>query len=77
MQFDLDLRVDVAEPVPRRFQFVAADVLCSVKNLSLQIRKIDLIEIDNSNCPDAGCREIERGRGPESAGADAQNARRL
>ena len=74
VQFDLDLRVDVAEPVLRGFQFAAADVLCSVKNLALQVGKIHLIEIDNPDCSDAGCCEIKRGRRPESAGANAQNA---
>jgi hypothetical protein len=35
MQVDFDVRVDVAQPVARRFEFAAADVFCSVKNLPL------------------------------------------
>jgi len=77
IQFDLDLRIDVAEPVVGRFQFAAANVLCSMKYLPLKIRKIDVVEIDNADCPDAGGREIKRSRRSESAGADAQNARCL
>src|SRR5207245_119745 len=49
VQFDFDLRIEVAQAVPRRFQFAAANVLCSVKNLPLQIRKIDIVEINNPN----------------------------
>ena len=77
VQFDLDLRVDVAKPVLCRFQFGAADVFCSVKNLPLQIGKIDVIEIDNPDSSDTSCSEIERGRGPESASANTQNPRSL
>src|SRR5213083_835221 len=74
MQFDVDLRIDVAQSVSRRFQFAATDVLCPVKYLPLQIRKIDVVEIDNANCSYTCCRKIEGGRGPKPAGADAQNA---
>src|SRR5438876_6010536 len=35
VQFDVDLRIDVPQAVPRRFQFVAANILCSVENLPL------------------------------------------
>ena len=62
MQFDLDLRIDVAQPILRRFQFAAADVFCSVKNLTLQIGKVDVIEIDNTNCSNTGGCEIQRSR---------------
>ena len=77
MQFDFDLRIDVPQPVARRFQFAAADVLCSVKNLPLQICELDLVEIDNSKSSHAGCCQVERSRGAQAAGTDTQNARGL
>ena len=42
-----------------------------MQNLPLQIRKIDLVEIDNSNRADAGRGQVERSWRPEPAGADA------
>src|SRR4030095_10363 len=58
-----------------RFQFSPTDVLRSVKNLPLKIGKIDIIEIDNPDGPNAGGCQIKRGRRSESSGADAQDAR--
>ena len=77
MQFDVDLRIDVAQSVSRRFQFAASDVLCPVKYLPLQIGKIDGVEVDDANCSHACCRKIEGRRGPQSPSADAQDARCL
>jgi hypothetical protein len=45
--------------------------------LPLQIRKIDNVEIDNSNRADAGRGQVERSWRPEPARADAQDACRL
>src|SRR4030095_6733242 len=58
-----------------RFQFSPTDVLRSVKNLPLKIGKIDIIEIDNPDGPNAGGCQVKRGRRSESSGADAQNTR--
>ena len=77
MQFDFDLRIDVAQAVPRRFQFAAANVLCSVKDLPLQIRKIDIVEINNPNCAHTGRGQVQCSRRPQSPRADAQNAGRF
>src|ERR687891_1687388 len=60
MQFDLDLRIDIAQTIPSRFEFASADVICSVEDLPLEIRKVDIVEIDNSNHADAGRSEVER-----------------
>ena len=47
VQFEFDLRINIPQPVARRCELAAADVLCSVENLPLQIGKIDTVEIDN------------------------------
>src|SRR4029077_18779688 len=75
VQFCLDLRIDVVQSIPRRLQFAPTDVLCSVKNLPLQIGQIDIVEIDDAEGPDAGGCQIKRGRRSKSSGADAQDAR--
>ncbi len=71
MQFDINLRIDVSQAISRRLQLAPTDVLCSVKNLALEIGKIDIVKIDNSNRPDPGCGKIQRSRRTKSAGTDA------
>src|SRR5439155_9035200 len=77
MQSDVDLRIDVTQAVARRLQFAAADVLCSVENLSLQIRKIDIVKIDEADRADASRRKIQSSRRSQTACTDAQNTRRF
>ena len=48
-----------------------------MQNLPLQIRKIDIIEIDNSNRADASRGQVKRSWRSEPARADAQDAGRL
>ena len=48
-----------------------------MENLPLQIRKIDIVEVDNPYRAYTGRGEIQRSGRPESARADAQHARRL
>jgi hypothetical protein len=64
VQFNIDFRIDVAQPVPRGLQFAAANILCSMKNLPLQIRKIDIVEINNPDCSRTGRGEIQCSRRP-------------
>jgi hypothetical protein len=77
MRFDFDLGINIAQSVTRRLQFAAADVLCSVKNLPLEISDIDPVEIDKPEGSHTGRCKIERGRGTQTAGTNAQNARCL
>ena len=74
---NFDFRVDVAQPVARRFKFAAADIFCSVKNLPLQIGEIDTVEIDKPKSSHTGCCQIQRGRGTQTTGANAKNTRCL
>src|SRR5919108_3575942 len=60
MQFEFYRRIDIPQPVARRSQFAAADVLCSVKNLPLQIGEIDTVEIDEPESSNAGCCQVKR-----------------
>src|SRR5439155_8581068 len=48
-----------------------------MENLPLQIRKIDIVEIDNSNRAHTRRSEIHCGRRSEATRADAQDARRF
>ena len=77
VQFDVDIWVRIVQTFSRRFQFAAANVFRAVQNLTVQVRKIDIVRIDQSNRADSGRREIKRSGGTESAGANAQNARRF
>ena len=63
------------QAIPRGLQFTSADVLCSVENLPLKIGKIDIVEIDNADGPNARSCEIKRSRRSKSSGTDAQDAR--
>src|SRR5262245_50376888 len=75
VQFELDLRIDVVQAIAGRLQFAATDVFCSVKNLALKVRKIDIVKIYNAECPNAGCCQIKRRWRSESSGANTQDAR--
>jgi hypothetical protein len=46
-----------------------------VKNLTLKIRKIDIVKIHNADRPNPGGCQIKRGRRSESSGANAQDTR--
>src|SRR5262249_37568553 len=58
VQFEFDLRIDIPQPVARRCKLAAAHVLCSVKNLPLQIGEIDAVEIDDPKGSNAGCCQV-------------------
>ena len=48
-----------------------------MKNLPLQISEINTVEIDKPKCSDTGRCQIQRGRGAQTTGSDAQNTRCL
>jgi hypothetical protein len=43
-----------------------------VEDLALQVAPVDGVEIDKADRADAGCREIQRSRAPETARSDEQ-----
>lgn len=76
MRHDLDFRIQIADSFPRRFEFRASDVRRPVKNLAVEIRDVDVVEIDEANAPDAGRGEIRRGGTAEPSRADDEDGRR-
>ena len=46
-----------------------------MQDLPLEVRLVDDVGVDDSEGADAGCGEVERGRGAEAAGADQQDPR--
>src|SRR5262249_3707388 len=71
------MRVDVGQAVFGGLQFLSADVLRAMQDLSLQIAVIDDVEIDQPQPPDAGRRQIQTQRRTQSARADQKRARGL
>src|SRR5438270_6717925 len=71
--FDLDRRIHVPQTITRRIQFLPADVFGAVQNLPLQIAKIDIVEIDQTQFANAGGGQIKRGRRTKSARANPPN----
>ena len=51
------------------------DVVGLVKDLALQVRAVDDVEVDDADRADAGEREVERDRRAEATGADDEHAR--
>ena len=56
-------------------ELFAANVVCGVNDLALQIAGVHHVEVDEPEGADAGRGEIEREGRAEPAGADAENAR--
>ena len=48
-----------------------------MKNLPLQIGEIDTVEIDKPHRSHTSSRQVQRSRGTQTTGANAQNTRRL
>src|SRR6266571_7060419 len=69
---DLDRGVDRAEVLDGRGDLRAADIGRRVEDLALQVGHVDPVEVHDAELADAGGRQIHRGRGAESAGADHQ-----
>ncbi len=72
--FDLDVRIDVAQPRTRGVDLRLADVRRAVEDLALQVAAIHEIEIDDPECADAGRGEIERRGRSQTPRADQQDA---
>ena len=73
MLFDLNQRIDFLQSclsaVELRFSYPGF----AVEDLTLEIRSIDLVVVDQSNAADPCGRKIKRGGGAQSASADHQN----
>jgi hypothetical protein len=74
---DLDVRVEASDPLPRDLELRPPDVVAAVQDLSLQVRRVDVIEVDEGQLTDAGGGEVHGGRRSQAAGADEEHARGL
>ena len=77
MRDHLHVRVQVADPVARRLDLLAADVLRPVEHLALQVRRVDDVELDDAEPADARGGEVEPDGRAEPARADHEDARGL
>ena len=70
-----DVGVHVGQAFPGRIQLGASYVLGAMQNLSLQIRGIDLVEVDEAECADSRRGEVEREGRPEPSSPHQQDPR--
>ena len=62
VRLDVHVGVDVTQPVASGIDLRAADPRGAVEYLTLQVRKVDHIEVDQAKSADAGGGEIESNR---------------
>ncbi len=72
---DLQVGVDVCEPLGRGTDFVIADVADAKEDLPLKVRGADDVDVDQADHPHARGREVQRDRAAQPARADAQHLR--
>ena len=73
----LDVRVHRRDRVGRGVDLRSADVVLPVHDLALQVGLVDHVEVQDADAADPGRGEVEQGRRPEAAGADAEHRGRL
>src|SRR3989441_5237652 len=76
-RLDPDVGVQVPDALGRRLELRLPHRGRAVDDLALQVRLVHHVEVDEADGPYARGREVERGRGAESARADEQHARGL
>ncbi len=62
-------RVERRQAPGRRLELRPADVVRGVEDLPLEVGELDRVEVDQPEGPDPRCREVQRGRRAEAAGA--------
>ncbi len=75
MTLDEHVRVHRADPLGCHVDLCAADVRRAVEHLAVQVRGVDVVEVDDPERTDTRGREILRGGAPEAARPDQQHAR--
>ena len=73
VQVDRDQRVDLGDRLLGRDRLALADVGLAMDHLTLQVRLVDDIEVEDAEGADPGGGEVEQRRGPESARPDHQH----
>jgi hypothetical protein len=71
--FDGDVGIDLGKGVGSGVELASSEVALTVKDLSLEIGRIDDVRIDNADGADTGRCEVEGGGGTKSAGTDAED----
>src|SRR5688572_33425532 len=75
MRLDLDMRIDVAQTISCGFDLATTQIFRAVNDLTLQVRLLDDVEIDDPDPAHARGRQVHSQRRPESARTDHQHAR--
>ena len=70
---DVDVGVELRERLLGRVDLALADAVHVVEDLALQVRRVDDVHVDDAERPDAGGREVQRGRGAEAARAEQEH----
>jgi hypothetical protein len=73
---DRDVGVDGADGVAERVDLRATDVGDAVAELTVQVRELDTVVVDDADRADSGRREERRDGTAEPARADHEHARR-
>ena len=71
------MRVDVAQAIGRRGELGSTDIRCAMDDLPLKIAEVDGILVDEPDRPHSGRGEVHNRGRSETAGADAEDPRRL
>jgi hypothetical protein len=69
----LDVGIQLLDREPSRFGLRHPDPLGGVNHLTLEVRLVDLVVVDEAECADARRGQVERRRRSEPAGADQQH----
>ena len=77
VRLDLHVRIHRVDLALGRGELGAAHIVGRVDDLPLQVAEVDDVKVDDAEAPDAGRRQVHRGRRTEAARADAQDAARL
>ena len=59
---DLDLRVERVDRLPRRLDLALPHPVGRVDDLALEVARVDDVEVDDADRPDAGGGEVQQGR---------------
>jgi hydroxyacylglutathione hydrolase len=77
VRFDENVRVHIAKSFARRVDLPAADRCRAVDDLSLEIGKVDDIEIDETESADARSGEVQSNRGSQATSPHQEHTRRF
>ena len=70
---DVHVRVEQRQRLLRGVDLALADAVDVVEDLALQVRRVDDVHVDDAERADARGREVQRGGGAETAGAEEEH----